>query len=150
MLFKSHVLPILEFGTAALYHATDSVLKPLDLIFEGFLSELGIDEAEAFLERNFLHLRARRGVARLGLLFRCAKGMCHPELRRLFPVNHVASPESHKFQLVEHLLPSDPAYLQRSVYGLVRVFNSLPSSFVDVDFVSDFQTALTNSYTLQS
>ena len=117
MLFKSHVLPILEFGTAAFYHASDSVLKPLDQIFEGFLSELGMDEAEAFLEHNFLHLRARRDVAMLGLLFRCAKGMCHPELRRLFPVNHVGSPESHKFQLVEHLLPPDPAYLQRSVHS---------------------------------
>ncbi len=85
-----------------------------------FLSELGMDVAEAFLEHNFLHLRARRDVAMLGLPFRCAKGMCHPELRRLFPVNHVASPQSHKLQLVDHLLPSDPAYVQRSVYGLVR------------------------------
>jgi hypothetical protein len=32
MLFTTHVLPLLKFATAALYHASNSVLKPLDQI----------------------------------------------------------------------------------------------------------------------
>ncbi len=47
-LFKSHVLSYLEYRTSAIYHATESVLAPLDGALTSFLKALDLSEEEAF------------------------------------------------------------------------------------------------------
>merc|ERR1712078_641777 len=68
--YKSKLLGYVEYRTAALYHATDTTLKPLDAVQTRFLKALGCSELEALMEFNLAPLRTRRDVAMLGVLHR--------------------------------------------------------------------------------
>ena len=48
--FKPHILCILESCTAAIYHAADSILEPLDHVLETFVQEVGLTMEQAFLD----------------------------------------------------------------------------------------------------
>ena len=45
-LYKSQVLSVLEYPTAAVYHATGGLLKMLDAVQGRFLKEVGLSEEE--------------------------------------------------------------------------------------------------------
>ena len=47
--YKSHILPILEAHSGAIFHATNSVLKPLDDLQSNFLTAIGMDEKKTLL-----------------------------------------------------------------------------------------------------
>ena len=51
--YKTHILCTLESCTAAVYHAADSVLAPLDHVQDTFLHEVGVRKEQAFLDYNF-------------------------------------------------------------------------------------------------
>ena len=69
-LFKSHVLPVLEFPTPAVYHATDTALDNLDKVQRHFLREVGLTPEEALKSFHLAHLSTRRDLALLGLVHR--------------------------------------------------------------------------------
>ena len=72
MLYKARVLGYVEYRTAAVYRATDTVLAPLNRLQENFLRQLGITPLEALMEFNLALLATRRDVAMLGLVHRAA------------------------------------------------------------------------------
>ena len=72
--YKSRLLSYMEYRTAALYHATDTVLRPLDAIQPRFLRALGCSELEALMVFNLAPLAARRDMAMLGMMHRTALG----------------------------------------------------------------------------
>ena len=69
-LYKSHVLGLVEYRTPALYHASASVLAPLDKLQEWVLRDLGLTELEALEHFNLAPLRTRRDIAMLGVVWR--------------------------------------------------------------------------------
>lgn len=70
-LYKSQLLSYIEYRTAAIYHACDTVLAPLDAFQQKFLRELCISEEDALLHFNLQPLSSRRDIAMLGLIHRC-------------------------------------------------------------------------------
>ena len=150
--FKTHVLCVLESCTAAVYHATNTTLEPLDGVLTSFLRELDLTASDAFLEYNLAPLALRRDVAMLGLLHKCSLKRAHPQLQALFPTvqlqptrHHTRlSERRHNRQLLERCTGHFLESTRRSVFGLVRVYNFLPQAAVDATSVTAFQTALTN------
>ena len=149
--YKTHKICVLETGTAAVYHATDSVLAPLDGIQNSFLKELGLSKEVAFLQHNLAPLTLRRDLAMLGLLHKCNLGTAHPRIVELFPpVPRKASYYPTKYSQGRHdkqLLESCTGHFleltRRSLFGLVRVYNFLPGDVVHQPTVKDFQSRLT-------
>ena len=78
-LYKSQLLSYLEYRTAAIYHACNTVLAPLDAFQYRFLRELGISDEDAVFHFNLASLQCRRDIAMLGLIHRCVleKGPDH-------------------------------------------------------------------------
>ena len=73
-LYKSQLLSYLEYRTAAIYHACDSILAPLYQFQDKFLRELGISAEDALMHFDLAPLQSRRDIAMLGLLHRTALG----------------------------------------------------------------------------
>ena len=67
-LYKSKLLSYLEYRTAALYHATDTALKPVNAVQERFLRKLGCTDLEALMVFNLAPLSTRRDIAMLGIV----------------------------------------------------------------------------------
>ena len=78
-LYKSQLLSYLEYRTAAIYNACNTVLAPLDACQYRFLGELGISDEDALFHSNLAPLQCRRDIAMLGLIRRCVleKGPDH-------------------------------------------------------------------------
>ena len=150
--YKSHVLCLLEGSTGALYHASNSVLAPLDAVQTRFLRELGLSPESAFLDNNLAPLSLRRDIAMLGLVFKCVRGLAHPLLCRLFPRDGRASHRHatrtaevrHSEQIVDRSENFRLNVSRRSLLGLARVFNLLPAEVVQHKSVSAFQSGLTS------
>ena len=148
-LYKAHVLSLLELPTPAVFHAARTHLEKVDVVQERFLRALGLTEVAAFRTFNLAPLRLRRRVAMLGALHRCVHGNAHPDLCALFepaeprprPATRVAA-TLHGRQLKDLCDGSQTALLQRSVYGLVRVWNRLPAQAVELKSTRNFQSYL--------
>ena len=149
-LFKCHILSFLEGTTAAIYHAAPSVLKPLDDLFTHFLSHLGISKEQALLKHNLAPLCMRRDLAMLGLLHKVSLGVAPEPVSKLF----VRSPKDlyshgfrcsrprHKHVLHDPIAFDHPAFMKRSIFGLVKVYNSLRPDIVNDSSVSSLQRKL--------
>ena len=57
----------MEYCTPALFHATCTILKPLDGLQEGFLRKAGVTALEGLMVFNLAPLATRRDIAMLGL-----------------------------------------------------------------------------------
>ena len=148
-LYKTHLLSLLEMPTPAVFHAARTHLDKLDAVQRRFLQALGLSEEEAFLNFNLGPLGLRRSVAMLGCLHRCVYHRAHEDLCALFtsagsafrPATRRAT-QAHSRQLQDLCDGSQSALLQRSVFGLVRVWNELPAQLVETECVSSFQGGL--------
>ena len=137
--------------TAGLYHATTTVLKPVDALYSHFVREVGLTAETAFWQYNLAPLCLRRDVALLGLLHKCVLGLAHPELCKLFPLTSAppkryqtrAAVGTHERQLLNRTQGRHSELLRRSALGLARVYNRLPSGVVANDTVKGFQHDLT-------
>ena len=69
-LYKAHILSYIEYRTPVLLHASHSVLIPLDMIQNRFLSNNGITIEDTALHFKLLPLRQRRQIAALGVIQR--------------------------------------------------------------------------------
>jgi len=150
--YKAHVLSILEGATGAIYHASLTVLQPLDQTQGRFVRHVGLNERSAFLDYNLAPLGLRRDIAMLGLVYRCAHGQAHEPLCKLFPRSTVArhvhgtrlASALHTVQIEETWESVHLDTARRSLLGLARVWNLLPTDVVQKPSVSSFQSALTN------
>ena len=73
-IFKSYVLGFIEYRTPAIIHAASSNLKLIDLIFDRFLSTIGISAVDALIHFNLASLSIRRDIAALGIIHRVILG----------------------------------------------------------------------------
>ena len=148
-LYKTHVLPTLEFSTPAVYHASNTVLDHLDKVQRRFLREVNLTAADALLRFNLAPLQTRRDIALLGLVHRTVLGKGPAHFRRwFFPAGRSHAHDtrqqrhSHSKQLYDHLTGDHTELLRRSPLGLARVYNSLAQNTVDSETVSSFQRKL--------
>jgi hypothetical protein len=153
MLYKSHILSYIEFGTAALYHAPAFMLLPVDPVQELFVIELGISSREALLELNLAPLSTRRDIAMLGLLHRISSGKAPPQFSKfIFPGSSLHFPRDLRHQAGRHnrqfhdpIDGTQSRMMERSLFGAIYTFNMLPQSVVDAKTTSRFQHELQNA-----
>ena len=148
-LYKSHVLPVLEFPTPAVFHAATSVLELLDKIQRRFLREVGLTEVDALLYFNLAPLNCRRDIAALGLIHRTVLGEGPEHFQEWFFVTErePAYPtrfqeQKHNKQLYSYLHGKQTELLKRSLLGQVQVYNNLRQQEVESKTVKLFQRKL--------
>ena len=134
--YKQQVLSFIEYRTSAIYHATTTALHHLDRLQDKFLRELGVTREAALIDFGLAPLSMRRDIALLGLLHRAAigKGPTHFQ-------SHFRRTEGTLF-LNDILANTRPSLLmKRSIWGLVRIYNTLGSS-LQCTSVTAFQKLL--------
>ena len=78
------MLSYLEYRTPAVYHATCTVLGPLDRLQDSFLRKAGVTTLEGLMVFNLAPLAARRDMAMLGLIHRTVLGKGPEQFRNFF------------------------------------------------------------------
>ena len=148
-LYKAHVLSYIESGTAAYFHASESVLSRVDGVQRRFLRELEMSEEDALLRFRLAPLRLRREIGILGLLHRVNLGQTSGQITALFP--RVGQRESrthnlrvryHDHQLHDRVDNHSSSLFKRSIFGMVSCYNALPQRFVEAPSVKPFQSGL--------
>ena len=148
LLYKARVLGYIEYRTPALYHATDTVLEPLNKLQENFLRRLGVPQMAALMEFRLAPLAARRDMAMLGLLHRAALKLGPPQFWEFFRLAEGKTGKTrlagkrHPRQLVETRKNKFLEVVRRSALGLVAVYNLLPAWVVLPKTVKEFQKNL--------
>ena len=147
-LYKSQLLSYLEYRTAAIYHACENILAPLDKFQTRFLRELGISLEDALVHFNLAPLSCRRDMAMLGVLHRAALGKGPEHFKKFFTLSTAehhctrSGQGRHSRQLMdirnEHFLEIE----RRSALGLIWVYNRLPPEIARHNTVKEFQTSL--------
>ncbi len=147
-LFKAHVLSYVEYRTPGVYHASTTVLEPLDRILSSFLRQVNVDELAALHDLNLAPLSARRDVAMLGLLHRAVLKQGPRQFQQMFQVSRIDYRRSaryarHDKQIVCGSVRSgnELCIWKRSAFGLSRVYNLLPSHVVECKSIHEFQSA---------
>ena len=93
----------------------------------------------------------------LGLIHKVTLKQAHPDLLRLLPPSstpphHYATrlaSKRHNKQIHEHCDGQQTDLTQRSLFGLVNVYNLLPQNVVDAPTTTTFQTLLTHAARVQ-
>ena len=147
-LWKSHILSFIEYRTPAFYHASESVLRPLDRCLSAFLRNVGIDDLSALVRFNLAPLRSRRDIAMLAVIHRASLRLGPPVFHEYIffstlDLRRSARVHRHERQLVEYRDTGRKLeIMRRSLLGLVSVYNILPASAVSSVTVADFQCRL--------
>ena len=152
-LYKSQILSYIESSTPGIYHAAPSVLQRVDHVQERFLSHVGLCERVALMDYRLAPLAARRDMAMLGVLHKIVLGQAPAPLAALFPfLGEVFEPVDrqrlrnwrprHGKQLSTEADFASSDVMQRSLFGVVLLYNRLPQSVVDAPSVRVFQARL--------
>ena len=146
--YKTHILGILESITGGIYHATTTVLAPLDRLQTTFVHALNLTVEDAFLHHNLAPLCLRRDIAMLGFLHKVNLPDVHDDMLALFPPKAQTSYAAHNKQLWSLMQLSSectfyPEMAQRSIFYLVHVYNALPQHVIDCKDITSFQHGLT-------
>ena len=147
-LYKSQLLSYLEYRTAAIYHACNTVLAPLDSFQDRFLSEIGVSDADALFHFNLAPLRCRRDIAMLGLIHRCVLGKGPDHFKTFFQIstnqarNTRSGSARHGRQIIDIRNRRFLEVERRSALGLIWIYNRLPEAIVSNDNVKEFQRNL--------
>ena len=154
-MYKSQVLPTVEFPTPAVYHCEATTLDQLDRVQKRFLRAVGLTAEEALVQYKLAPLQARRDMAMLGLVHRTVLGHGPEHFNKLFftaggpthsyNTNYQAG--KHSKQLYDYLDGSHTELLRRSALGLTRTYNQLPQATVDTQTVRAFQRSLQEGLT---
>ena len=136
-LYKAHLLPYLEYRTAAIYHATREVLAKLDRIQTRFLEDIGVVELAASMEFNLAPLAARRDMAMLGVIHRTVIRRGPSHFQEFFR-------PAASGQLLDPRQTIGGELVKRSALGLTAVYNLLPEIDKACRDVKTFQSRLQN------
>ena len=139
-----------------MYHAPPFFLLNLDRVQQQLLDELGLTAAEALLHYNLAPLTTRRDISMLGLLHRAATGLAPHALQDVLPLQGSTAGGNfsrgwafagsrHNRQLQDYVDGTHSRILERSAYGLVYSYNSLPQTVVDARSLTTFQRRLQNA-----
>ena len=143
--YKTHIWGFTEYQNGIICHAAPSTLDALNRLQRWFLHELGISEEEAFIQYNFAPPTLRRDIGLLGLIHKRVLGLAHPAFEELLPW-HNEYDGGHTKQVFSHTIECNFQWVlfNRSIFGLVAIYNQMPQEIVDKGTVRGFQSALTN------
>ena len=152
-LYKAQVLSYVESSTPAIFHASPSVLEPVDRVQRRLLRELGMSEVEALLNFRLAPLPSRRDMAMLGALHKVTLGLAPPQLAAFFPraAGRTTSFDRqrlrhwrllHDKQLHSECAIDSTDIMRRSLFGLVHLYNRLPQRTVGQLSIKSFQRSL--------
>ena len=149
-MYKSEVLPTVEFPTPAVYHCEATTLDELDRVQRRFLRAVNLTAEQALEQYKLAPLQARRDMAMLGLVHRTVLGSGPEHFRKWFFTaegpkhNHATRCQTNKHskQLHDYVDGSHTELLRRSALGLTRVYNQLKQATVDAKTVRVFQRKL--------
>ena len=112
-----------------------------------FLHHVQVSEEEAFVLHAFAPLCLRRTIGILGFLHKRVLGLCHPEIKKCFPM---APPDYFQWHdktidatSLHRVTAYRPMYL-RSIWRYVHIYNRLPRFLVSLSSVHEFQSRLTH------
>ena len=149
VMYKSQVLSYIEYKTPGIYHACANVLDSVDSIQRKFLSDICISLCDSLMSFKLAPLKVRRDIAMMGVIHRAALGKGPSQLQDLFPPAVSVGRRSARIAAKRHtkeravtIEDHQRCMVERSAFGLVRVYNLLPQQFVDTDSVSLFQSGL--------
>ena len=144
-LFKAHVLSFIEYRTSAVYHASSSVLAPLDAVQTRFMNSLGISAMDSLMHFNLAPLNTRRDMSILGVIHGCVLGLGPSCFSRFFRSPALPPPprssRRHRRHLEEPAFDS-PDYILHSAIGATRIYNLLPDFIISAKSVARFQSRL--------
>ena len=148
ILYKSHVRSQIEWCNAAVFHAARSLSCRLGSVQTSFVEHLGLSERVAFIEFQLAPLELRRDIGMLGALWKIAHGKAHKFLQEMFPMcsfapvlpNTRGIARRHQLRFVDRCVGDQLEQFSRSLFGLVRVWNDLPTHIVEIDSVKSFQS----------
>ena len=142
-----------EADIGAIYHATQTVLEPLDRSLDHFLRDLQVDARSAFLEQNMAPLGMRRDIAMLGFLHKHMLGDTHGDICSLLPL--FLEPEARRCTRFRSDRPSclfqetfdgtHPALIRRAISGSRVSTTSSPNTLWTVNFATN--SSITSMYT---
>ena len=135
----------MEAHSGDIFHASTSILEQFDNSQRHFLEELNETEATGFLKFNFAPPTLRRNIAVLGMIHKKVLGKCHPSFDKLLPSKGYTTEDRHSKQIYGHWfeIKEHRALFNRSIFGMVDIYNNLPQAVVELSSVSSFQGRLT-------
>ena len=121
------------------------MLAKLDRVQTSFLEEIHSNDETGFLYYNFAPPVLRRDIGILGFLHKRVLGIGPPALAQFLPFSPLGS-HWHNKQLDSHLdsCTTLHALHERSIFGMIHVYNRLHQSLIDILTVSEFKTELTS------
>ena len=120
--------------------------------FSTFVLLLDLSPETALIDYSLAPLGMRRDIAMLGLLHKIQLGVAPQPLLDMFrssPQNLASYGFSstrrwYSYQLHEPVEVSHPFIINRSAYGLIRIYNELPNHIVSARSAKVFQRRLQN------
>ena len=91
-LYKSQLLGYIEYRSAAIYHACDTLLAPLDEIQMQIVRAAGMNPLEALMVASLAPLAARRDMAMLGAIHWAVLRKGPMQLQAFFRPSHAQVP----------------------------------------------------------
>ena len=140
--YKTHVWGHVEYDAGAIFHACDTTLARLDGIQSHVLNELDLASDKAFLDYNFAPTRLRRAIGLLGFIHKRVLGTCHPGIAKLLPFSGITVYHNKQMRAPSPMTHRSISF-NRSLFGLLQIYNMLPQFAVDCTSVKSFQTMLT-------
>ena len=137
-LYKTNLLPFLEYRTVALCHAQRQVLAKLDRVQTRLLRDAGVSELEALIGFPLAPLETRRDIAMLGLIHRAVLSKGPNHFKEFFQLSGAAG-HRHRLHLKEVPMTR---MLSWTAIDLIEVYYLLPSWTVEIFSVKGFQGAL--------
>ena len=145
LFFKSHLLSFIEYRTAGIFHASVSVLAPLDRILTRFLKDINVSAVNALMHFNLAPLKTRRDIAILGIIHRAVLKLGPPQLHSFF-MSQANRPRFtrhwHRHILEDPCNIARPDFFTRSIFGSIAIYNLLPDFVVATQSVQSFQSKL--------
>ena len=150
--YKTHILPLLESCSGAIYHSTTTALAPITALFTTFLRATNTTPLDAFTQHNLAPPTLRRDIAMLGLLHKTTLRKAHSDFTTLFPPSTYThrhdtrlAQRRHDKQLHELCDGTQTEQLNRSIFALTRIYNLLPQAIINATTIHRFQTLLTRT-----
>lgn len=142
------MLTLLEGLAVAICHAAQSHLDSLDDLQRHFLKEIAITEWDASLGFNLAPLQLRRDFPVLGLLHKIQLGLAHPGFGSLFPDpteghSYATRRNAQRHERQFFQFTGNALYFNWSVFGVVKIHNTLHADIVSASTVKAFQSLLT-------
>jgi len=144
--FKTHVWGLIEYHHGAILHSCESNLDNIDQLQNKFVRDIRLTKEMAFLDHNLAPLGLRRDIGSLGIIRKRVLGECHSSVKALLRFSEITD-RWHDKQIDTY---SDACLFrhnlyQRSLFGMIHIYNRLPQGLVSSTSVKEFQTRLTHA-----